>query len=63
MRDTVAAILLGNLIYFLLLPQLPAWAQHERFALDWGLAVDFLFCVAVYGLLRWAKRIGRVSRP
>lgn len=55
--DMVAAVLLGNLVYFALLPWLPAWAQHRRFTLDWGIAVDFLFCLAVYNLLRTVRRL------
>lgn len=54
-RDVVAAILLGNLIYFLLMPRLPGWAQHRRFALDAGIAVDFIFCAVLYGIFRLVR--------
>ena len=44
----LAAILIGNAAYFTLLPHLPAGARHQPFALDWGLLLDFAFCVAAY---------------
>ncbi len=46
------AIGIGNLLYFSLLPHLPASLQHQVFQLDAGLALDFLLCVALYLLLR-----------
>ena len=56
--EYVAAILLGNAIYLLSLRHhLPKALQHEIFEIDWGLAVDFLVCVGVYGLIQWAKRV------
>lgn len=42
------AILLGNVVYFLLMPFLPEAMAHRRFAFDLGLALDFLICVGVY---------------
>lgn len=52
------AVVLGNLIYyFSLVPHLPEELRHAEFRLDAGLAVDFLVCVAVYGLIRLAARI------
>ena len=60
--DMVAAVLLGNLLYFILLPWLPVWAQHRRFAFDWGVAIDFLFCLAVYNLLRLIRRLRSSGR-
>jgi hypothetical protein len=51
------AILLGNLIYFLVLaPLLPPQARHEVFRVDLGLAIDFGVCVAVYGLIEGIAR-------
>ena len=46
------AIILGNIIYFLLMPHLPPKAQHQPFQMDWGVAVDFWICVACYGIVR-----------
>lgn len=51
--EYLAAILLGNLIYyFSLVPHLPEALRHEGFQIDWGMLVDFAVCVAVYGLIR-----------
>jgi hypothetical protein len=53
----LAAILIGNAIYFLLLmPHLPAIAQHRPDKLDLGLLVDFWVCVAIYGLIEFIAR-------
>lgn len=54
--QALAAILLGNLAYFLLMPSLPDAAQHHRFHTDLGTMVDFFFCVVAYGLIRTARR-------
>lgn len=50
------AILLGNVVYFLLLPHLPPAARHHRFQLDLGTVVDFWFCLVIYGLIRTVRR-------
>jgi hypothetical protein len=47
-----AAVVIGNFVYFALERFLPPKAQHQPFQIDWGLAVDFWFCVACYGLIR-----------
>ena len=46
------AILLGNLIYFLIAPYLPDAFGHEMFQTDAGLALDFGICVSVYLIVR-----------
>ncbi len=46
------AIAIGNAIYFAVLTRLPVWARHEPFRLDWGVAIDFAICVAVYVVIR-----------
>ena len=53
--EALCAIILGNLAYFFLAPafHLP---QHRPFQPDWGLVVDFWFCVVAYGLIRTARR-------
>lgn len=54
--EYLGAILLGNVIYyFSLTPHLPAALRHENFRMDWGVALDFAVCVAVYGLIRVAS--------
>jgi hypothetical protein len=51
--EYLAAILIGNAIYyFSLAPHLPGALRHQGFRTDWGAAVDFVVCVAVYGLIR-----------
>jgi hypothetical protein len=60
--EYLAAIFGGNIVYFLLEPSLPAALRHQRFQVDAGLALDFAFCVAVYGLIRLLTRRSRVAR-
>jgi hypothetical protein len=56
--EYLAAILLGNAIYyFSLVPHLPEVLRHQGFQTDWGAAVDFAVCVAVYGLIRLGARL------
>lgn len=55
--EYLLAILLGNLLYFSLMPWLPRFLRHQRFALDLGLLLDFLLCLGVYVTLRrWVFR-------
>ncbi len=53
---SLIAVLLGNAVYFSLAPYLPPRARHEPYQIDWGLAVDFWFCLAFYGLLGLIRR-------
>ena len=53
--QALAAIILGNIAYFLFAPSLPV-PRHRPFQLDAGLVVDFFFCVVAYGLIRTARR-------
>jgi hypothetical protein len=53
--QALCAIILGNVAYFLLAPSLPL-PRHQPFQMDWGLVVDFWFCVVAYGLIRTARR-------
>lgn len=50
----IVSILLGNALYFALLPRLPSAAQHHKWTVDLGTVVDFWFCLMVYGLLELA---------
>lgn len=54
--EALLAIVLGNVVYFLLVPSLPAAARHHRFHTDLGTLVDFWFCLVAYGLIRTARR-------
>ena len=50
--DALLAVLAGNAIYFLLMPHLPAAAQHRLFREDWGLLVDFCICAAIFAAVK-----------
>ena len=53
----LVAVIIGNAIYFLLLmPHLPARAQHNPDKLDLGLLADFWICVVVYGVIELVSR-------
>ena len=54
--QALLAILLGNVVYFALIPSLPAVARHHPFHLDLGMILDFWFCLVAYGLIRTARR-------
>ena len=47
------AVVLGNAIYFLLMPHLPPAARHRSYTLwpDLGLLIDFWICLVLYGVL------------
>ena len=47
----LVAIILGNALYFSLVPYLPPAARHKPFRFDLGTIVDFWFCLVVYGLM------------
>jgi hypothetical protein len=46
------AILAGNVLYYILMPHLSEFWQHKIFQIDAGLGLDFLLCVAMYGVVR-----------
>jgi len=50
------AVVLGNVLYFILTPSLPPIARHHPFHLDLGTVVDFWFCLVAYGLIRSARK-------
>ena len=54
--QTLLAIILGNVVYFALIPSLPPVARHRPFHLDLGMIVDLWFCLVAYGLIRTARR-------
>lgn len=57
--EALAAVLLGNVLYFAAAPHLPEVLQHEPFQIDAGLAVDFAICVLAYVAVRWIHAIWR----
>ena len=50
---SLAAVVLGNAIYFLLMPYLPPAARHRSHTLwpDLGLLIDFWICLVMYGVI------------
>ena len=55
--EYLAAVLIGNAFYFLfLMPLLPISLRHEVFAIDAGLAVDFLLCALILVVIRWWRK-------
>jgi hypothetical protein len=50
------AVLVGNAIYFLLVPHLPRVARHALFKEDWGLVVDFAICIVIFLAVKYARR-------
>ena len=56
---SLAAVLLGNALYFYLLPSLPPPAQHKPMQLDLGVLVDFWFCLVMYGLIEGGMQLSR----
>ena len=59
--QALAAVVAGNALYFLLVaPALPGQLRHRPFAIDAGLGLDFLICLALYLAL---GRLGRAGRP
>lgn len=55
---SLVAVLLGNLIYFLIMPHLPPAAQHRSYRLfpDLGLLIDFWICLVIYGVISFLTR-------
>ncbi len=54
--QALAAIILGNVAYFLLAPTFPPAARHHPFHVDLGMLLDFWFCLVAYGLIRTARK-------
>lgn len=54
--QSLIAVLLGNAVYFLLMPHLPAAARHDYRKYDLGLVVDFWICLVIYGLISLIRR-------
>ncbi len=49
---SLISVLAGNAIYFSIERFLPPRAQHQIYAFEWGLVVDFWICLVCYGLVR-----------
>jgi hypothetical protein len=59
---SLAAVSLGNALYFYLQPSLPLPAQHQRMQLDLGVLVDLWFCLCMYGLIEGGMQLSRWLR-
>jgi hypothetical protein len=56
--EYTVAILLGNAIYyFSLVPHLPQAASAPRISSGLGSLIDFVICLAVYGLIRLGGKL------
>ena len=53
---SLAAVLGGNAIYYLMVRYLPPAAQHRIFHIDAGLLIDCLLCVLLFIVLNWFDR-------
>jgi hypothetical protein len=67
-QRSLAAVIVGNLVYFALFPVLPPVLRHgiSSFGVgkfDWGLLLDFLICAALYVLLNLLWSDKRRERP
>jgi hypothetical protein len=62
---SLAAVVLGNIIYFLLMPHLPPAARHRPMRLlpDLGMIVDFWICLVMYGVIAYLFRPHQQQRP
>jgi hypothetical protein len=60
--QALTAVLLGNLVYYLLMRHLPVRAQHVPFQMDFGVLVDFCFCVGAFGIIKTVARSRHRSR-
>jgi hypothetical protein len=58
----LAAVLIGNAAYFLLVRHLPPRARHTAFQIDLGMVVDFWICLIVLGLIKTIARWRRASK-
>ena len=55
-QQALLAVILGNVVYFALVPSLPVIARHRPSRLDLGMLIDFCFCLVVYVFIRTIRR-------
>lgn len=60
--EFLVAVLIGNIVYLAVEPQLPPVMRHRMYQIDPGLAIDFVMCVAAYGLVRLVRNLGSQSK-
>ena len=56
------AVVIGNAVYYMLFPYLPARARHVPFQTDIGVLVDLWFCLVAFGLIKMAVERDRKRR-
>jgi len=64
--QTLAAVVVGNAIYFFLEKHLPVAARHVPLQIDLGIVVDFWFCLVVFGIIKTMagrKRPSTTTKP
>lgn len=61
--QSLIAVVVGNVAYFLLMPDLPLAARHVPMRFDLGAVVDFWFCLVVLGVIKTVARWSQRSRP
>jgi len=54
--QALLAIILGNVVYFVLAPSLPPVARHRPLRVDLGMVLDFWLCLVVWGLIRTVRK-------
>jgi len=59
----LVAVLVGNAVYFLVMPYLPPLARHVAPRLDLGLVVDFWFCLVALAIVKTAAWLRRRPKP
>ena len=60
--QSLIAVVAGNIVYFLLMPYLPAAARHNPARLDLGVVVDFWICLVFLGAIKTFTKWGKRSR-
>ena len=60
--QSLAAVLAGNIVYFLVMPYLPPAARHNPAHMDLGVIVDFWFCLVFLGAIKTFTKWGKRSR-
>jgi len=56
-RDSLLAVLAGNVFYFLLLePRLPERLRHHAFQIDTGLLIDFMICFLAFAVVHLFRK-------
>lgn len=59
--QSLVAVVAGNVVYFLVMPYLPAAAQHNPTKLDLGVIVDFWICLVFLGVIKTVWKPGKRS--